>query len=69
MPDFQETVDTGPTQHRGIVEQVNRRGVLVRVPHQYVPAALLSGGKDKEKLDVGFTAWGAPYDFYVTFLN
>lgn len=49
--------------HRGIVEQVNHRGVLVRVPRQYVPATLING-TDNDKLDVGLARWGGAYGPY-----
>lgn len=55
--------------HRGIVEQVNPRAVLVRVPRQYAPAGLAtgvqSGQTDEEKLDLvlayGYGRYGAGY--------
>lgn len=48
--------------HRGIVEQVNHRAVLVRVPQQDAPVELLHA-TDEEKLDVAL-AWGRPYGAY-----
>lgn len=48
--------------HRGIVEQVNDRGVLMRVPSQYAPVAQAGDqrlqGTDQERLDVALAQWG-----------
>ncbi|MFD1676322.1 hypothetical protein [Alicyclobacillus fodiniaquatilis] len=49
--------------HRGIVQEVNHRGVLVRVPQQYAPATLINAS-DEQKLDVALTAYGYPYGGY-----
>ncbi|QQE78245.1 hypothetical protein [Alicyclobacillus sp. SO9] len=48
--------------HRGIVTDVNNRGVLMRVPRGYAPAGLAthqqSNGSDEEKLDLALTYGG-----------
>ncbi|MCL6452127.1 MAG: hypothetical protein K6T78_00695 [Alicyclobacillus sp.] len=50
--------------HRGIVEQVTPRAVLVRVPRRYAPAGLVSserqGTTDEEKLDLALAYGGYP---------
>lgn len=50
--------------HRGIVEQVNHRGVLVKVPQQYAPVQLAGAiDSDEAKLDA-VLAWGRPTGAY-----
>lgn len=48
--------------HQGIVESVNARAVLVRMPRQFAPSRLasghLSGNSDEERLDVALAAYG-----------
>lgn len=46
--------------HRGIVEDVNDRAVLMRVPRQYAPMGLASHNlsTDEQKLDVALAQWG-----------
>ncbi|GMA60855.1 hypothetical protein NZD89_14595 [Alicyclobacillus fastidiosus] len=43
--------------HRGIIEKVTPRGVLVRVPSDYAPAQLIHA-TDEDKLDVALTRYG-----------
>ncbi|WDL96422.1 hypothetical protein [Alicyclobacillus sp. ALC3] len=48
--------------HRGIVESVNQRAVLVRMPRQYAPVGLTSHSTagetdDTSKLDIALAAW------------
>ncbi|MFB5189391.1 hypothetical protein [Alicyclobacillus fastidiosus] len=43
--------------HRGIVERVTPRGVLVRVPSDYAPAQLIHA-TDEDKLNVALTRFG-----------
>lgn len=50
-------------QHRGVVTDVNRQAVLVRVPRQYAPTGLASAEKsadaeDVNKIDAALAAWG-----------
>jgi hypothetical protein len=50
-------------RHRGVIEAVNPRGVLIRVPRQYVPARLANHAQspdqsDEQKLDMALTQWG-----------
>jgi hypothetical protein len=48
--------------HRGIISEVNNRGVLVRVPRQYAPVSLAyhthENKSDEEKLDVALAGVG-----------
>lgn len=48
--------------HRGIVTDVNGRGVLMRVPSQYAPVSLAGSskmnGSDQERLDLALCAYG-----------
>lgn len=53
--------------HRGIIQSVNSRGVLMQVPRQYAPIGLAqyqgkAAATDEERLDLAL-AWGgyAPY--------
>ena len=48
--------------HRGIIHEVNSRGVLMKVPRQYAPVTLIKhegagAVSDEEKLDLAL-AWG-----------
>lgn len=53
--------------HRGIVEQVNSRGVLMKVPKEYAPVSLAFGNNgrqtDEQKLDaaLAFGGYGGAY--------
>jgi hypothetical protein len=48
--------------HRGIISEVNNRGVLVRVPRRYAPVSLayhaLENESDEKKLDVALAGIG-----------
>ncbi|MCL6593072.1 MAG: hypothetical protein K6T31_03775 [Alicyclobacillus sp.] len=54
--------------HRGIIEDVNSRAVLVRMPRRYAPTGLVSQTQpadsprsDEQKLDVVLAQWYGPY--------
>jgi len=49
--------------HRGIVEQVQNHGVLMRVPREYAPAGLANftgsaSQSDEARLDLALAQWG-----------
>ncbi len=48
--------------HRGIVEEVGNKGVLMRVPRQYAPQGLAGDqrlhGTDRDRLDMALAQWG-----------
>jgi len=56
--------------HRGMIQSVNSRGVLMKVPGQYAPVGLATyqgatNASDEEKLDIalaygGYPGYGAP---------
>ncbi|MCL6444426.1 MAG: hypothetical protein K6T83_13405, partial [Alicyclobacillus sp.] len=52
--------------HRGVIESVNDRAVLMRVPRQYAPVGLVSRSagseqlSDQERLDLTLAQWGYP---------
>ncbi len=52
-------------RHRGVITEVNGRGVLMRVPRQYAPMGLASHeqteGDDEKKLDATLAAYGYGY--------
>lgn len=46
--------------HRGVVEAVNDRAVLMRVPRQYAPMGLVSHeqSSEEQRLDIALAEWG-----------
>ncbi|MCY0874915.1 MAG: hypothetical protein OWT28_01320 [Firmicutes bacterium] len=50
-------------RHRGVVERVTDRGVLMRVPRQYAPTSLathraLRAETEEQRLDLALAQWG-----------